>query len=441
MPVVRPEKPYPEFPLYAHPSGKWAKKIAGKMRYFGRWDDPQGALVEYESSVQKKEIELPEVFTVQLAANTFLTTRKKQVAAGNLSERSYQDYRRSLKRFAAFLGPDRNLENLEPSDFSRYKYDFSKTNNPVSTGNEVTRIKTCLKWLHKSKYCGEIDVGPEFCKPSAKVARRHKREMGEKLFTPGQIRTMLDESGLRMRAMILLAINAGYHNNDAETLDLTSLHAAIATGTIEHAREKTEVARACPLWPETLQALKDWIERRPETNSRKAFVFADGKELSGKNCDVSKMFRAVRIASRIKDGGFSWLRKTFATYASESGDQVAVNFIMGHVDAEISGVYRQLVREHRLQNFFGAGASTSMGRIVYTTVLDCRFHSRGRRESHVYFPPSEPQSLSHWSECTRLFRRLRYRAISSPRNATGKRPTSRCRPRAQLSKCTTTQTQ
>lgn len=324
------------------------------MRYFGRWDDPNGALVEYESSVQKKEIALPEVFTVQLAANTFLTTRKKQVTAGNLSERSYQDYRRSLKRFAAFIGPDRNLENLDPADFARYKYDFSKTNNPVSTGNEITRIKTCLKWLYKSKYCGEIDVGPEFCKPSAKVARRHKREMGEKLFTAGQIRTLLDESGLRMRAMILLGINAAYHNNDAETLNLATLEAAVRTGVIEHAREKTEIARACPIWPETKAAIESWIDRRPQTASKKAFVTADGKELSGKNCDVAKHFRAVRIASRIREGGFSWLRKTFATYASESGDQVAVNFIMGHVDAEISGVYRQLVREHRLEKVVDA---------------------------------------------------------------------------------------
>jgi len=180
------------------------------------------------------------------------------------------------------------------------------------------------------------------------VARRHKREMGEKLFSPGQIRTMLDESGLRMRAMILLGINAAYHNNDAETLKLATVEAAIKSGVIEHAREKTEIERACPLWPETKAALQAWIERRPETSSSKAFVTADGKELSGKNCDVAKRFRAVRITSRIRNGGFSWLRKTFASYGSESGDQVAVNFIMGHVDAEISGVYRQLVREHRL---------------------------------------------------------------------------------------------
>lgn len=57
--------------------------------------------------------------------------------------------------------------------------------------------------------------------------------------------------------------------------------------------------------------------------------------------------RLVRVAG-VKEGGFSWLRKTFATYASECSDQVAVDFIMGHVDSSTPGIYRQLVRSKRL---------------------------------------------------------------------------------------------
>ena len=38
----RPAKPAPEFPLYAHKSGRWAKKINGKTHFFGPSHDPDG---------------------------------------------------------------------------------------------------------------------------------------------------------------------------------------------------------------------------------------------------------------------------------------------------------------------------------------------------------------------------------------------------------------
>jgi hypothetical protein len=41
------QKPYPEFPLTAHPAGYWCKKILGKLHYFGPWDDPDAALAKY----------------------------------------------------------------------------------------------------------------------------------------------------------------------------------------------------------------------------------------------------------------------------------------------------------------------------------------------------------------------------------------------------------
>ena len=46
-PTNKPEKPYEGFPLIAHATGRWAKKVRGKTCYFGIWNEPEAALDKF----------------------------------------------------------------------------------------------------------------------------------------------------------------------------------------------------------------------------------------------------------------------------------------------------------------------------------------------------------------------------------------------------------
>lgn len=74
---VKPSKPYPDFPLTAHPVGQWCKKIRGKLYYFGPWGDPDGALDNYlkqkdELHAGRKSRPDPGTLSVKDVANAFL---------------------------------------------------------------------------------------------------------------------------------------------------------------------------------------------------------------------------------------------------------------------------------------------------------------------------------------------------------------------------------
>lgn len=50
-----PAKPSPDFPLFAHQNGQWAKKVRGKLCYFGPWSDPESALARYQEQMSSVE--------------------------------------------------------------------------------------------------------------------------------------------------------------------------------------------------------------------------------------------------------------------------------------------------------------------------------------------------------------------------------------------------
>src|SRR5262245_14718197 len=84
---AKPPKPYPEFPLTAHPAGYWCKKIRGRLHYFGPWADPDAALRNYLDQKDalhggRKPRPDPDAVTVKDTCNAFLNAKQQQVDTG-----------------------------------------------------------------------------------------------------------------------------------------------------------------------------------------------------------------------------------------------------------------------------------------------------------------------------------------------------------------------
>ena len=113
-PVTRkpatPRKPSPDFPLFRHASGRWARKIGGRFHCFGKVSaDPQGtaALAKWNQnreallSGRVPHAEQNGVPDVHGVCNAFMLHKKALLDAGELTERSYGEYHATGKRLAS----------------------------------------------------------------------------------------------------------------------------------------------------------------------------------------------------------------------------------------------------------------------------------------------------------------------------------------------------
>lgn len=370
---AKPEKPYPDFPLFAHATKRWAKKIRGKMHYFGSWADGwEAALNSYQE--QKDDLHAgrkprgkAEGLTVEELCNRFVHSKKQRLESGELSARTFAEYHKTAINLAATFGKPRLVEDLRPEDFEKLRAKVAKRWGPVRLANEVGRVRSVFKFGFEDGLMDKpMRFGQGFTKPSKKTMRLHRASGGPCMFEAGEIRQLLEHAGTQLRAMILLGINAGFGNNDCGTLPMKALD--LDGGWVNFPRPKTGVDRRCQLWPETIEALRSALAARLEAKKQEhadlVFVTKYGaswvKQMEiiegevAKNIDnpvskeLGKLLRKLHINGRRRLGFYS-MRHTFATIGGDSRDQVAVNHIMGHSDGSMAATYRERIEDDRLR--------------------------------------------------------------------------------------------
>ena len=131
---IKPKKPRPDFPLYAHASGQWAKKIRPKVHYFGPWADPQAAHEKYRDERDDlyagRTPVREEGLTVRQLVNHFLTSKKRMLDSGELKQSTYQDYYTNCERVLKVFGRGTLVLSLTPLDFEKLRADFARPTGP-----------------------------------------------------------------------------------------------------------------------------------------------------------------------------------------------------------------------------------------------------------------------------------------------------------------------
>jgi len=357
----KPDKPRPDFPLTAHANGRWCKKVRGKVHYFGTWEDPDKAMDEWLDQKdallagRKPRKDTGEV-TLKDLLNRFLYSKKLTVESGDITERTYNEYEATCDKISAALDTSLALVDITAEDFATLRAALAKgkkkTRGPGTLKGDLTRARMVFFYANET---GLVDKPLRYRKPlktpDAKTFRKLAAGRGPRMFEAEDIRTLIDGAPVQLKAMIYLAINCGFGNTDCATLSKSALD--LKKGCHYHARPKTGNVRHCPLWPETVAAIQEAIEARPEPSDKAdadlVFVTRFGGRWSNSETDrdnpISFEFRKLLQAKKLysKGNGFYSLRRTFETIGATCGEQVAVDYAMGHIPeaSDMSAVYRQ----------------------------------------------------------------------------------------------------
>jgi len=378
MTIVKPKKPYPEFPLFAHASKQWAKKIKGRMWYFGVWDDPAAAMERYTAQVheiqagrdpRKTRLHVSAAdLSVYDMCNLYLARQQARIKTGEVSARHFGDCLKSCKLLTDHFGKFQSAASLRVADFQKFRSTFPATWGPQKTTNEVTRIKSAFRWAADSELIpGLPNFGPDFKRSCAKASRRDQQQRqagrGGKLdFSSIELRKLLKASTGWLHACILLGANGGMGNADCGRLSTSFL--TLESGWYDLPRHKTGVPRKFRLWPETIEAIRAAMSQRPiaknDEDDNLCFLTPQGRPIWWESVQsnggshfrdsITRAFTALCVecgVSRAQRGFYS-LRRTFETVAGNSKDQVAVDICMGHSDDSMAAVYRQSIDDQRL---------------------------------------------------------------------------------------------
>src|SRR5262249_27808361 len=133
--------------------------------------------------------------------NRFLSAKLQLLGAGEITRRTYEDYKATSQRLVDVFGWDRRVEDLRPEDFEQLRAEISRHRGPVALGNEINRVKVILKYAADNRLIPlAVNYGQNFRRPSRKTLRIERAKRGSRMFEAAEIKRLLKAASKTVRA-------------------------------------------------------------------------------------------------------------------------------------------------------------------------------------------------------------------------------------------------
>ena len=144
----KPRKPYADFPLFPHDNGQWAKKIRGRLHYFGKWDNWQDALSLYQKQAAdlhagRKPREDVEGTTIEELVENFLAAKQHLVDTREIVQRTWDDYDTVCRKVMDTLGKERMVADLRRT---------TSTCFVVTSPSRATWCRWAMTWATRGSF-------------------------------------------------------------------------------------------------------------------------------------------------------------------------------------------------------------------------------------------------------------------------------------------------
>ena len=342
-----------------HPSGQWCKRAptdakggnAGRLFYFGndaktalrRWRREWAAILAGEDRPVRTRLMRGGTSVAELA-DAYTHAQAVRARNGEIRPTTAAAVRRVAGWLVEGLG-DRPVSTLGPNDFRELAGSFGGR-SPHHRARHVAITRSLFRWGHAYADLPLPEFGPDFRGPSTKAWRTYRRERLAipQTYAPEEVRSLIAAAGPTMRAVVLLAMNAGFGAGDLAAVPRAVVD--LDRGRIAYPRAKSGIWRRASLWPETVEAIRRASHPRQRlllaTGSGRAVVRSEPGQTS-RTDTIGPRFRRLCRRAGVPCLGVYALRRTFATVAwdMDPPDDHARAITMGHAIDRMAETYVQ----------------------------------------------------------------------------------------------------